>query len=113
MEMVIQTVPEYLRDAEPVSDTITRIVACVARRFQVTTSDIMGMSRKKEIKNARNVAMYVTREITQISFPQIGAIFNRDHSTVHSNIGMIESEMQSDPVLEATVGEILKEIKRG
>ncbi len=113
MEMVIQTVPEYLRDAEPVSDTITRIVMCVARRFQVSTSDIMGVSRKKEIKNARNVAMYVTREITQISFPQIGAIFNRDHSTVHSNIGMIESEMQSDPVLEATVGEILKEIKRG
>lgn len=112
MEMVLQTVPEYLRDAEPVTDTITRIVFAVSRHFSVSTTDIMGMSRKKDIKNARNVAMYVTREVTQISFPQIGAVFNRDHSTVHSNIGMIESEMQSDPVLEATVNEIIKEIKR-
>ncbi|MBE6541693.1 MAG: chromosomal replication initiator protein DnaA [Ruminococcaceae bacterium] len=112
MEMVIQTVPEYLRDSEPVTDTITRIVASTARHFNVSGMEILGTSRKKEIKTARNVAMYVTREVTQISFPQIGAVFNRDHSTVHSNIGMIESEMQSDPVLEATVGEILKEIKR-
>lgn len=112
MEMVLQTVPEYLRDAEPVTDTITRIVFAVSRHFSVSTTDIMGMSRKKEIKNARNVAMYVTREVTQISFPQIGAVFNRDHSTVHSNIGVVESEMQSDPVLEATVNEIIKEIKR-
>lgn len=112
MEMVLQTVPEYLRDAEPVTDTITRIVFAVSRHFSVSTTDIMGTSRKKDIKNARNVAMYVTREVTQISFPQIGAVFNRDHSTVHSNIGMVESEMQSDPVLEATVNEIIKEIKR-
>ena len=94
------------------TDTITRIVASTARHFNVSGMEILGTSRKKEIKTARNVAMYVTREVTQISFPQIGAVFNRDHSTVHSNIGMIESEMQSDPVLEATVGEILKEIKR-
>lgn len=113
MEMVLQTVPEYLRDAEPVSDTIDRILASVARRHEVTVEDIMGASRKKEIKNARNVAMYVVRSITGLSFPQIGLVFNRDHSTVHSNVNMIENELLSDPVLDAKISDIIKEIKRG
>lgn len=113
MEMVIQTVPEYLRDAEPVSDTIDRIISCVARHYSVSVEDILGASRKKEIKTARNVAMYVIRSVTGQSLPQIGTVFSRDHSTVYSNINMIEAELVSDPVLEATIGEITKEIKRG
>ncbi|MGN1408602.1 MAG: chromosomal replication initiator protein DnaA [Eubacteriales bacterium] len=112
MEMVIQTVPEYLRDAEPVSDTIDRIIECVSRRYNVSVEEIMGKSRKKETKTARNVAMYVVRSVTGSSLPQIGQVFDRDHSTVHSNISMIESELSSDPVLEATINEIMKEIKR-
>ena len=113
MEMVLQTVPEYLRDAEPVSDTVDRIIACVARHYEVTVDEIMGSSRKKDIKTARNVAMYVVRSMTGISFPQIGVVFKRDHSTVHSNVNMIETELLSDPVLDATITEITKEIKRG
>ena len=112
MEMVIQTVPEYLRDAEPVSDTIERIIDCVSRRYNISVDEIMGKSRKKETKTARNVAMYIVRSVTGASLPQIGQVFDRDHSTVHSNISMIEQEISSDPVLEATIGEIVKEIKR-
>ena len=113
MEMVLQTVPEYLRDAEPVSDTVDRIISCVARHYDVSVEEIMGSSRKKDIKTARNVAMYVVRAMTGISFPQIGIVFKRDHSTVHSNVNMIETELLSDPVLDATITEITKEIKRG
>ncbi len=113
MEMVIQTVPEYLRDAEPVSDTIDRIIECVSRRYGVEVEEIMGKSRKKETKTARNVAMYVVRAVTGVSLPQIGTVFDRDHSTVHSNINMIENEISSDPVLDAMINEIIKEIKRG
>lgn len=64
MEMVIQTVPEYLRDAEPVSDTLERIIDCVSRRYNISVDEIMGKSRKKETKTARNVAMYVVRSVT-------------------------------------------------
>lgn len=113
MEMVLNSVPEYLRDAEPVSDTVDRIIACVARHNSVSIDDIMGTVRKKNIKNARNVAMYVVRYITGMSLPQIGAIFNRDHSTVHSNISVVEEEIMRDPVLDASVNEIIKEIKHG
>ena len=113
MDMVIQTVPEYLREEEPVSDMIDRVVNCVAKRYSVSPEEIMSASRKKDIKDARNISMYVVRAVADISLSQIGNAFGRDHSTVHSNIGGIESEIGSDPVLAATVKEIIKEVKRG
>ncbi len=113
MEMVLQTVPEYLQDAEPVSDIIQRIIAVTAKQCKVTEEDILGTSRKKNIQNARNIAMYVTRALTNSSLPQIGAAFDRDHSTVHSNINRVEQDIAGDPLLEAKVSEIMKEVKRG
>ena len=113
MEMVIQTVPEYLRDAEPVSDTVSRIIECVAKHYGVKVEDILGTSRTKKIKTARNVAMYIVRSMTSMSLPQMGVVFCRDHSTIHSNINAVETELSTDPVLDATINEIMKEIKRG
>ena len=113
MDMVLTTLPEYLRDTEPIGDTVTRIVDIVSRKYNVTTADIMGTSRKKEIKTARNVSMYIVRQVTKMSLPQIGAVFARDHSTVHSNISMVESELTTNTLFEAGVAEIMKEVKRG
>lgn len=113
MDMVITTVPEYLRDTEPVGDLVKRIVDTVSRKLNVPVGDIMGQSRKKEIKNARNVAMYIIRNMAHMSLPQIGTTFSRDHSTVHSNISMVENQILTDSAFEASINEIIKEIKRG
>ena len=113
MEMVLTAVPEYLHNAEPVSDTVTRIIATVAARYSVSVKDVLGQERKKNIQTARNVSMYLVRMLTPLSLPQIGQVFHRDHSTVHSNIGNVETALQSDPIFEALVEDIKKEIKRG
>ncbi|MBQ3707063.1 MAG: chromosomal replication initiator protein DnaA [Clostridia bacterium] len=113
MEMVLRTVPEYLHASEPVTETVNRIIADVAAHYGVGPDDILGKDRKKNIQTARNVSMYLVRNMTSASLPQIGVYFNRDHSTVHSNIGKVESELSSDAVFEATVGELMKEIKQG
>ena len=44
---------------------------------------------------------------------QIGTAFSRDHSTIHSNITMVEGKLATDTVFEATVNEIIKDIKHG
>jgi len=112
MDMVVTTVPEYLRDTEPVGDLVKRIVETVSKKLNVPVAEIMGDSRKKAIKNARNVSMYIIRSMTQMSLPQIGTTFKRDHSTVHSNISMIENQLLTDSAFEASVNDIIKEIKR-
>ena len=56
--------------------------------------------------------MYVTWTITKMSYPQLGATFAHDHSTVHSNIRTVESDLTRDAIFEAAVAEVIKEVKR-
>jgi chromosomal replication initiator protein len=112
METVLRVVPEYIRNTEPLNDTVARIISAVASHYRVKADDILGKDRKKNIQTARNVSMYLVRTVTGASFPQIGVFFYRDHSTVHSNVAKVESEIAADAVFEANVNEILKEIRR-
>ena len=50
MDMVLTTVPEYLRDTEPVGDTVKRIVETVSKKMNVSVNEIMGESRKRQSK---------------------------------------------------------------
>ena len=113
IEMVRSTVPEFIRETESDKDIVKSIVSCVARRFKTTEDDIYGRKRTKEIKTARNVAMKIIRDMTSLSLPKIGALMgNRDYSTVHSNLAAIDKQVSIDPVLEAEIADIIKEIKR-
>lgn len=113
IEMVRSTVPEFIRETESDKDIVKNIVSCVSRRFKTTEEDIYGRKRTKEIKTARNVAMRIIRDMTALSLPKIGALMgNRDYSTVHSNLAAIDKQVSIDPVLEAEIADIIKEVKR-
>lgn len=113
IEMVRSCVPEFLKESESENDLVKRIVECVASRFGTTPDEIYGRKRTKEIKNARNVATKIIRDMTSLSLPKIGALMgNRDYSTVHSNLQAIENQIVEDPTLEATITDIIREIKR-
>ena len=113
IEMVRSSVPEFMRESESENDIVKRIVECVANRFNTTPEEIYGRRRNKEIKNARNVATKIIRDMTSLSLPKIGALMgNRDYSTVHSNLQAVENQIVEDPTLEATISEIVKEVKR-
>ena len=74
-------------------------------------NEILGTKRTKNIKTARNVAMYITKQVLDLSLPQIGKFMNRDHSTVHSNIQNIETLVQTDNHLANDITEIITEVK--
>ena len=76
-----------LKDIVPGSDTaqITArtIVHEVADYFQISEDELTGQSRSRVLVNARQVAMYLCRELTDLSLPKIGQEFGgRDHTTV-------------------------------
>ncbi len=59
------------------------IMQTVADYYQITVNDLICHSRRREITVPRQIAMYLTREMTNLSLPQIGQVFgNRDHTTV-------------------------------
>lgn len=63
-----------------------QIIIDVARKHNLMKSDLVGPSRKREIFQARREAIVEIREKLQLSFKEIGRIFNRDHSTIVSAI---------------------------
>jgi chromosomal replication initiator protein len=67
--------------------TVATVMAQTADYFSLTIEDLCGSSRSRALVNARQVAMYLCRELTELSLPKIGQAFGgRDHTTVmHAN----------------------------
>ncbi len=113
MALARSLVPMFQQEEEPVNETADRIIAAVARRFGFTPADLVGERRIGPIQNARNLSMYLIRQITDLSYPNIGKIFGgRDHSTIRSNIASFERTLKKSPFLESEITEIRREIRR-
>jgi chromosomal replication initiator protein len=89
-----------------------QIIAKVAEYYSVRAADIKGDRRPANIAYPRQVAMYLTRRITNLSFPEIGKVFNRDNSTVQHGCKKIESDIKTNPNLRAEL-ETLERACRG
>ena len=75
-----------------------QIIAEVADEFGYTVDDLVGPSKARAVSTARSVAMYAVRKKTDLSFPQIGELFNRDHSTIVTGCGRVEKLMAAHGV---------------
>lgn len=87
--------------------TIAHIKEEIASRYHLKRHDLEGSSRKKEISQARHIAIYLAREMTNHSFPAIGKHFgNRDHSTIMHSYMKIKDLIRETPLLHAEIKEI-------
>ena len=78
--------------------TVEKIIEEVARTYGTTAADIRSSKRSANISNARQIAIYVVREITQLSMTSIGEEFGgRDHSTIVYAIQQVEKNCSKDP----------------
>lgn len=90
-----------------------QIIEAVAGRFGTTAEAIVGQGRSREVSLARQVAMFLCRELTETPLAVIGASFgNRDHSTVKRAISKAESLMDADPALAAQVHDVRMRLER-
>ncbi len=85
----------------------------VARRFNVPLDDLNGKRRDRDVTNARQVAMHLLRELTDISLPGIGQLFGgRDHTTVIHACDRVKSQIGMDDEMRLMVEGILEEMGR-
>jgi len=97
-----------VRGDKPDVDTIIKVVA---EQMQVKPQDIKGDRRQQNIARARQVAMYLTRKITALSYPVIGERFGgKDHSTVINAEQRIQQLMGEEPELRATVESLMRRL---
>lgn len=82
----------------------------VADKYGIKLSDIKGKSRKKEIVNPRQIAMFLSREILEDSLVTISNAFDRDHTTVMHGIDKIQKQIDEDDDFKDEIESLLKEI---
>jgi chromosomal replication initiator protein len=111
MELARSCISELLGGAEPVTVTVDKVFASVYKKYNIKREEIVSSKRTKEIANARHITVYIIRQITDMSLPNIGKIIERDHSTVISSIETVEKRMAQNPVFRAEIEEMVKEVK--
>ncbi|MBQ8202152.1 MAG: chromosomal replication initiator protein DnaA [Clostridia bacterium] len=73
------------------------IMQTVADYYSITVNDLIRQTRRREITVPRQIAMYLTREMTNLSLPQIGQVFgNRDHTTVLHGCNQVAANMKDE-----------------
>lgn len=90
--------------------TVDSIIRMVAEFYKLSLSDLKGKKRSKNIALARQVAMYVIREVTEYSTTEIGVEFGgRDHTTVMHSCQKIEQMAKFDPSFDASLQRLLRD----
>ena len=106
-------IAELLGGAEPVSVTVDKIFAMIFKKYGIKKDDLVGAKRNKEIAFARHVAIYMIREVTEMSLPNIGKTFNRNHATVLSSIEVVEKKLLTDSDFKSEIENMKREIGNG
>ena len=91
----------------------TDIIAATAQYFRLSVDDLYGSSRSQSVATARQIAMYLCRERTNLSLPKIGQLFgNRDHTTVMYAYKKISELMKERRSIFNQVSEITTQLGR-
>ena len=91
--------------------TISAIQKEVEQFYKVAHADLIGSKRSRNIMAARQVAIYLCRQMLDIPYADIGKKFNRDHSTVMYSVEKVEARMQDDRELQEEMEIIIRNIR--
>jgi chromosomal replication initiator protein len=92
--------------------TVRQVIEVVARHFGLTPDELMGPRRNTRINEARQIAMYLARELTSASLPQIGEAFGgRKHSTVLHSCAMVQADLDQYDMTHAIIKELRRKLK--
>jgi chromosomal replication initiator protein len=104
-ELIAEVIPRRGRASRPTS--IEEIQQLVAERFGVSRAELVGSSRAATPLRARQVAIFLTRELTELSLPEIGRLYGgRDHTTVLNSLRRVEAGLDEDADLAEKVQEL-------
>ena len=107
----VQTlIKDIINDSKSKPITVAKIVEEVSRTLMVSVEDIMSPRRSADILYARQVAIYLAKELTQLSFLSIGKEFNLHHTTIIHSVSKIEPILKNDKSKRYVVEEIIKNI---
>ena len=107
LDLAAETVRFYTTsEAETVKVGVETIIDVVAEHFKMQVADLLGKKRNKEIVMPRQIAMYLAREMGNMSYPDIGRAFDRDYTTVIHSYEKVKAELKRDTTLRGAISDI-------
>lgn len=111
-EMATYALKDILPPNRPKQITIAHIKQIVAEHYNIRMQDFEVRNRSRSVAFPRQIAMYLSRELTDSSLPKIGEVFGgRDHTTVLHACEKIAEDIQHDPAFAATIEMLIGRIK--
>jgi chromosomal replication initiator protein len=112
LDMAADVLQDLLPPARQAPITPGRILGATAAAFDVTIPELEGPSRRQPLARARQVAMYLCRQLTDLSLPRIGTLFGgRDHTTVLHGVNTVHRLIQTDKGLFDSVTALLQSLR--
>ena len=103
---------DILNDNQPTTITVERIINEVSRTFNVSPENIKSQKRAANISLARQAAIYIVREISQLSLESIGKEFgNRDHATISYTLKKVEEQMAKNSHQKEIINDLITNIR--
>jgi chromosomal replication initiator protein len=91
---------------------VTDIQRIVAAYFNVSLDKMLGKSHEPFYAHPRQIAVYIARKVGRHSYPRLGIMFDRDHTTMVYAVREVERRMVDDENLERDIKTLLKSITR-
>ena len=91
--------------------SVAAIKKIVGKHFNVRQEDFNAKRKTQSIAWPRQIAMFLTTELTDLSLPEIGREFNRDHSTVVHARDVVKEKVTTDPFFAAEINQIIADVK--
>ncbi len=95
----------------PTGAMVEKILTAVSKSYGVAIEDIKSKKKTENIANARHTAVYIIRNMTNLSLKEIGNIIGRDHSTVLSSLNKMETNIKTKNKTASDIKKLIKEIK--
>ena len=102
---------EVVSDTRPEPIKIEQIITEVARTYNVSEGDILSTRRTADLVKARQVAMFIARETTELPYSAIGEAFGKNHTTVLYTEKKVKEMMRENPYEKTVIEDIIKNLK--
>ena len=102
-----EKVVSHIVAIQPQTTTVTDVISAVAKHFNIPEKAILAQNRSKDIMQARHVAAYLSKELTDTSLTEIGyKLGKRTHATILHSIAYVREMSEIDPVLRQHIAQV-------
>ncbi len=111
VELSNEALKDIISNNKPKKVTVDLIISVVCKNYDITQKEIVSKRRSRNISFPRQIAMYLCRDLTDLSLPKIGEEFGgRDHTTVIHAKDKIYNKINENPEFAITIKNLIKEI---